>query len=210
MVTDRSNGGCQYGHRGGRQPHSVPAHMAGLQTASLDTTLSSGKSYVVFEVFVVRRILCCFRYWSVYKLFQTNRRGKTSFWEKTVMLQKVTFLECTLEPDVPLKSICGQGLCRETNCYKGKNSELQHTGYKKKLHQEKERILKKDILGVLHWQLWSQVTIQARKELDPAPTSSTDVLLDFDQTTQASLQHCLRIWGLCHTDGLLFSSLTVP
>lgn len=25
-----------------------------------------------------------------------------------------------------------------TNCYKGKNPELQHTGYKKKLHQEKK------------------------------------------------------------------------
>lgn len=82
-----------------------------------------------------------------------KQKKKNIIWEKTGILQKVTFLERTLEPDVPLKSICGQGLCRETNCYKGKNSELQHTGYKKKLHQEKKIILKMDILGVLHRQL---------------------------------------------------------
>lgn len=67
-----------------------------------------------------------------------KHKRKNIIWEKSGILQKVTFLERTLEPDVPLKSICGQGLRRETNCYKGKKTELQHTGYKKKLNQEKK------------------------------------------------------------------------
>lgn len=67
-----------------------------------------------------------------------KHKRKNNVWETNGTLQKVAFLEHTLEPDVPLKSICGQGLCRETNCYKEKNPELQHTGYKKKLQQEKK------------------------------------------------------------------------
>lgn len=67
-----------------------------------------------------------------------KHKRKNIVWETNGILQKVTFLEHTLEPDVPLKSICGQGLCRETSCYKEKNPELQHTGYKKKLHQEQK------------------------------------------------------------------------
>lgn len=40
-----------------------------------------------------------------------KHKRKNIVWETNGILQKVTFLEYTLEPDVPLKSICGQGLC---------------------------------------------------------------------------------------------------
>lgn len=138
------------------------------------------------------QILICFQ------AMLGKHKWKNIIWEKSGILQKVTFLESALETDVPLKSICGQGLCWETNCYKGKSTELQHNGYKKKLRQEGEREevgegkekkkkrLKKDILGVLQWQLYLQVSFQVRKGLYPAPIFSTNVLLDFDQTMQAS------------------------
>lgn len=73
------------------------------------------------------QILICFQ------AMLGKHKWKNIVWERSGILQKVTFLESALETDVPLKSICGQGLCWETNCYKGKNTELQHNGYKKKL-----------------------------------------------------------------------------
>lgn len=79
------------------------------------------------------QILICFQ------AMLGKHKWKNIIWEKSGILQKVTFLESALETDVPLKSICGQGLCWETNCYKGKSTELQHNGYKKKLRQEGER-----------------------------------------------------------------------
>lgn len=129
-------GRMEHGERWGRQPCRVPMCMASLQTTSPQLPRVLGN--------------CLCGFWSLCSqmdplLLQIlirlqdslgKHKRKNIVWETNGILQKVTFLEHTLEPDVPLRSICGQGLCRETNCYK--NPELQHTGYKKNLHQEKK------------------------------------------------------------------------
>lgn len=131
-------GRMEHGERWGRQPCRVPMCMASLQTTSPQLPRVLGN--------------CLCGFWSLCSqmdplLLQIlirlqdslgKHKRKNIVWETNGILQKVTFLEHTLEPDVPLRSICGQGLCRETNCYKEKNPELQHTGYKKNLHQEKK------------------------------------------------------------------------
>lgn len=140
MVTGRSCGESQHGERGGRQPHSVPMCMGQAASyLSCNCPRVLGNHLCGFWSLCSQMDLSLLQILISLQAVLGKHKRKNIIWEKSGILQKVTFLERTLEPDVPLKSICGQGLCRETNCYKGKNSELQQTGYKKKLHQEKKQ-----------------------------------------------------------------------
>lgn len=141
MVAGRSSGEGQHGGRGGRQPLSVPACMARLQTNPPATAPGSGKSLCGFWSLCSQTGLLFLQILIRFQAVLGKHKRENIIWGRSGILQKVTFLERTLEPDVPLKSICGQGLCWETNCYKGKKKkkekkkELQHTEYKKKLQQ---------------------------------------------------------------------------
>lgn len=139
-VTGRSSRESQYGEKKKKAALQCSCvHSRAGDCLSCNYSKFSEITYVAFQVFILKWNLCCFRYWSAYKLFWANTRGK-NIWEKSGILQTVTFLEHTLEPDVPLKSICGQGLCRETNCYERKNPNYSTLNGRKSYTKGKKKI----------------------------------------------------------------------
>lgn len=103
VVTDRSRGERQHGERWGRQPCRVPICMAALQTASPQLprvlenclcgfwSLCSQMDPLLLQILISLQDSLC------------KHRRKNIVWGTNGILQKVTFLEYTLEPDVPLK-----------------------------------------------------------------------------------------------------------
>lgn len=79
VVTGRSSGERQHGERWGRQPCRVPSAWLPCKLPLLDCLRSWEILYVTFGAFVLKWILCCFRYWSAYKILWANTRGKILF-----------------------------------------------------------------------------------------------------------------------------------